>query len=109
MAPALDQSSMFTLPTFRLECGTTLRSVNVAYKTWGTLNSERDNVMVICHPFTGSADVDKWSVRSFIQSSMHMSHYVQVGSTLWLRKSLRPHAFLHFLRKCFGVALWDHL
>ncbi|KAJ7813213.1 Alpha/Beta hydrolase protein, partial [Mycena olivaceomarginata] len=48
------------LPTFKPECGSTLHSVNIAYKTWGTLNAERDNVVVICHSFMGCADVDKW-------------------------------------------------
>lgn len=48
------------LPSFTLECGVTLRDVPVAYKTWGELNSTRDNVMVICHAFTGSADVVDW-------------------------------------------------
>ncbi|KAJ7321272.1 hypothetical protein DFH08DRAFT_668835, partial [Mycena albidolilacea] len=32
----------------------------IAYKTWGTLDAKRDNVLVICHPFTRCADVDKW-------------------------------------------------
>ncbi|KAJ7263656.1 Alpha/Beta hydrolase protein [Mycena haematopus] len=55
----LDQS-IFIVPSFNLEYGTALRDVPVAYKTWGTLNSSRDNVMIICHAFTGSADVEDW-------------------------------------------------
>ncbi|KAJ7077673.1 Alpha/Beta hydrolase protein [Mycena belliarum] len=55
----LDQS-IFVVPSFTLECGRELREVPVAYKTWGTLNAARDNVMVICHAFTGSADVEDW-------------------------------------------------
>ncbi|KAJ7122636.1 Alpha/Beta hydrolase protein [Mycena crocata] len=55
----LDQS-IFVVPSFTLECGRELRDVPVAYKTWGTLNSSRDNVMIICHAFTGSADVEDW-------------------------------------------------
>ncbi|KAJ7115398.1 homoserine O-acetyltransferase [Mycena epipterygia] len=55
----LDQS-IFIVPSFTLECGRELRDVPVAYKTWGTLNSTRDNVMIICHAFTGSADVEDW-------------------------------------------------
>ncbi|KAF5369724.1 hypothetical protein D9757_011995 [Collybiopsis confluens] len=37
-----------------------LREVPVAYKTWGTLNEARDNVMIICHAFTSSADDSDW-------------------------------------------------
>ncbi|KAF5343913.1 hypothetical protein D9758_012109 [Tetrapyrgos nigripes] len=48
------------VPSFILECGAELRDVPVAYKTWGTLNGARDNVMVICHAFTGSADIIDW-------------------------------------------------
>ncbi|KAJ7346038.1 Alpha/Beta hydrolase protein [Mycena albidolilacea] len=55
----LDQS-VFNVPSFTLECGTELREVPVAYKTWGQLNSTKDNVMIICHAFTGSADVEDW-------------------------------------------------
>ncbi|KAJ7769979.1 Alpha/Beta hydrolase protein [Mycena metata] len=55
----LDQS-ILVIPSFTLECGTELRDVPVAYKTWGRLNSARDNVMIICHAFTGSADVEDW-------------------------------------------------
>ncbi|KAJ7447501.1 Alpha/Beta hydrolase protein [Mycena galericulata] len=55
----LDQS-IYIVPTFTLECGRELRDAPVAYKTWGTLNSTKDNVMIICHAFTGSADVEDW-------------------------------------------------
>lgn len=55
----IDQS-ILTVDAFTLECGTTLHRVPVAYKTWGTLNNSRDNVMIICHAFTGSADVEDW-------------------------------------------------
>lgn len=48
------------IPSFELECGRVLRDVPVAYKTFGKLNATADNVMVICHAFTGSADVEDW-------------------------------------------------
>lgn len=55
----IDQE-ILTVPQFTLECGATLKQVPVAYKTWGRLNETRDNVMIICHAFTGSADVEDW-------------------------------------------------
>ncbi|KAI0710106.1 homoserine O-acetyltransferase [Earliella scabrosa] len=55
----LDQS-VFYVPSFTLESGRVLKQVPVAYKTWGTLNAARDNVMIICHAFTGSSDVEDW-------------------------------------------------
>lgn len=60
----LIEQETFIVPSFKLECGTVLKQVPVAYKTWGKLNEARDNVMVICHAFTGSADVEDWCVPS---------------------------------------------
>jgi homoserine O-acetyltransferase len=34
--------------------------VRVAYRTWGTLDAAGSNAVVVCHPLTGSADVDLW-------------------------------------------------
>ncbi|KAJ3119377.1 homoserine O- acetyltransferase [Nowakowskiella sp. JEL0407] len=49
-----------TIPTFELEYGGILKDAPVAYKTWGKLNESKDNVMVICHALSGSADVEDW-------------------------------------------------
>ncbi|KAI5828492.1 homoserine O-acetyltransferase [Schizophyllum commune Tattone D] len=57
---SLIEQSIHIVPSFTLECGRTLREVPVAYKTWGKLNENKDNVMIICHAFTGSADVEDW-------------------------------------------------
>jgi homoserine O-acetyltransferase len=59
MTSLIDQS-LYSADSFQLECGVVLRNVPIAYKTWGTLNETTDNVMVICHAFTGSADVEDW-------------------------------------------------
>ena len=59
---SLIEQEILTVPSFTLESGRTLRQVPVAYKTWGKLNESRDNVMIICHAFTGSADVEDWYV-----------------------------------------------
>lgn len=58
-AALIDQQYHF-VPSFTLESGTVLRDVPVAYKTWGKLNETKDNVMIICHAFTGSSAVEDW-------------------------------------------------
>ncbi|KAK0197743.1 Alpha/Beta hydrolase protein [Armillaria mellea] len=58
--PNLISQSYMIVPSFTFECGAELQDVPVAYKTWGSLNGAKDNVMIICHAFTGSADVEDW-------------------------------------------------
>ncbi|KAI9000520.1 homoserine O-acetyltransferase [Trametes punicea] len=55
----LDQNILH-VPSFTLESGSVLKEVPIAYKTWGQLNERKDNVMIICHAFTGSSDVEDW-------------------------------------------------
>ena len=57
---ALIDQPIHVVPSFTFESGVTLPNVPVAYKTWGKLNDRRDNVLVICHALTGSADVEDW-------------------------------------------------
>lgn len=66
--PTSPQSSMIAtgqnylvFPSFTLESGITLKNVPVAYKTWGKLDPvKKDNVLVVAHALTGSADVEDW-------------------------------------------------
>lgn len=55
----LDQN-IYHVPSFTLESGHILKHVPIAYKTWGHLNDAKNNVMIICHAFTGSSDVEDW-------------------------------------------------
>ncbi|MFL5261810.1 MAG: homoserine O-acetyltransferase, partial [Anaeromyxobacteraceae bacterium] len=48
-----------------LEQGGALRGVRVAYRTWGQLDAEGGNAVVVCHALTGSADADRWWTRMF--------------------------------------------
>lgn len=56
----LIEQQIAIVPSFTLESGATLKDIPVAYKTWGKLNERADNVLVICHALTGSADVEDW-------------------------------------------------
>ncbi|MDZ8139520.1 MAG: homoserine O-acetyltransferase [Nostoc sp. DedQUE04] len=53
------QFYQLTIP-FQLEGGEVLIGVQVAYRTWGQLNAQGDNGVLICHALTGSADADDW-------------------------------------------------
>ena len=50
---------------FDLEQGGRLPSVEVGYRTWGTLDADGGNAVWICHALTGSADADQWWTRLF--------------------------------------------
>lgn len=56
------EQNVYHVPSFTLESGRVLKHAPIAYKTWGQLNDARDNIMIICHAFTGSSDVEDWYV-----------------------------------------------
>lgn len=41
--------------TFHTELGATIPNVVMAYETWGTLNAERSNAILLCHALTGDS------------------------------------------------------
>jgi homoserine O-acetyltransferase/O-succinyltransferase len=42
---------------FSLEGGGSLRNVTIAYETWGTLNADASNAILVCHAWTGDSHV----------------------------------------------------
>lgn len=52
--------SSFVLPSLALESGEVLKMVEVRYKSYGALNRQKTNCMVVCHALTGNAALDVW-------------------------------------------------
>jgi homoserine O-acetyltransferase len=49
------ETQFAAFPALALDCGVTLRDVDVAYETYGTLNAARSNGILVLHAFSGDA------------------------------------------------------
>ncbi len=49
--------TLFTDRKLKLDCGRELGPITVAYETYGQLNPDKDNVILICHALSGDAHV----------------------------------------------------
>lgn len=54
---------------FTTESGYTFPALDINYKTWGTLNKERSNAVLIFHALTGNASADVWFSGFFDETS----------------------------------------
>lgn len=51
----LVEKKTFAMPSYTTVGGQTIKSVRVGYETYGTLNAARDNVILICHFYSGTS------------------------------------------------------
>lgn len=59
-APTTDERQFVDIGKLDCECGLTLDQVTIAYETWGELNSERSNAILICHALSGDSHAIGW-------------------------------------------------
>lgn len=51
----LTEKKVFELPSFTTQSGRTLKNVKVGWESYGTLNADRSNAILICHFFSGNS------------------------------------------------------
>lgn len=49
------EKKVFELPSFTTQGGRTLKNVKVGWESYGTLNADRSNAVLICHFFSGNS------------------------------------------------------
>lgn len=49
------ETQLMRFPSLSLDCGVTLMNLEVAYETYGTLNQDRSNAILLLHAFSGDA------------------------------------------------------
>jgi homoserine O-acetyltransferase/O-succinyltransferase len=49
------EKKIFELPSFTTQGGRTLKNVRVGWESYGTLNADRSNAILICHFFSGNS------------------------------------------------------
>lgn len=59
-APSADERQFVDIGFLDCECGKRLESVTVAYETWGTLNEDSSNTILVCHALSGDSHAIGW-------------------------------------------------
>src|SRR3954466_2341719 len=49
------ETQVTSFASLALDCGVTLKNVDVAYETYGALNADRSNAILVLHAFSGDA------------------------------------------------------
>src|ERR1700744_6753684 len=79
----------------RLDCGQELHPVRVAYETYGSLSSQRDNVILVCHALSGDAHAAGFSATPAAESTRDgfaaTDRDGEAGTVLrWLARVIAP-------------------
>lgn len=61
----------FITESFITESGVELKQAPIAYHTWGELNKNKDNVILVCHAFSGNSNVEDWFPGLFAEDSIY--------------------------------------
>jgi hypothetical protein len=86
---------------------TTRMRVQVRFKTWGSLNAARDNVLVVCHALTGNSSLDQWW-GGLLGTCLPTALKRQDVCTRRPRKGVRHGQVLGCVRECVGLMLREH-
>ena len=49
------EKKVFELPSFTTQSGRTLKQIRVGWESYGTLNTDKSNAVLICHFFSGNS------------------------------------------------------
>lgn len=61
-----DTKTYTTNKSFTTESGFVFPNLELNWKSWGTLNKQKDNVVLICHALTGNAAANDWFSGIFV-------------------------------------------
>jgi len=80
-APSSDERLFADVGALDCESGKRLESVTLAYETWGILNEDRNNAILICHALSGDSHAIGWWERLIGPGKpFDTDHYYVIGT-----------------------------